>query len=252
MRADQVRMHPVAQRAFNQHRVDDLKKKFDHNALGVLGGVEYPIPGEPPGPLCVDGHNRVELLKQTGRGHWMIEMVVYLDIKDEAGACNLFLWLNYRLLVATYESFRIALKAGWPAPVGVAKILEAYGMHVSPTGHRGGLCCVSELQRLWNKDDGDTLELTIHVCTKAWGHKVSLEGKLIEGIGNVIHRHGDKMTLPVLIKKLGKFPGGPAGLLGASKGLHAMKRKSVGRCVQEVVAGTYNVGRSEETSIPID
>ena len=53
----------------------------------------------------------------------------------------------------------------------------------------------------------------------------------------------DAVGKAALTKKLAKFPGGPHGIQAHAKALKDITGRSLGRCMSEVVIGTYNKGR---------
>ena len=136
------------------------------------------------------------------------------------------------------------VKAEVPAAVGVVQLLRAHRLTASHTAGDGHVLCVTALMKVYNFDGGQALALTLQTVCSAWGRTESaLEGKIIEGVGLVHRTYNGSIDLAALSKKLAKYPGGAAGLLGDAKGLRQFRQASLPRCVAETVIATYNVGR---------
>lgn len=243
VRADSLAIHPYAQRAIIPATLKKRLAELDLDAIGVLHAVKYPINGEEK-LWIIDGQHRVRALIDHGFGDWLVEVKVHDDIKDDAGACAMFLKLNNRATVAPFDTYENELKAGDSSAVGVKKICGRYGIEVSRGAGDARATCVSALKKLYKMDGGKTLDISLGTIVTAWGTKASaLEGKLIEGMGLVFGRYNGTIDQAVLTKKLAKYAGGASGLVGDARGLMDFRRATLARCIAERVIETYNVGR---------
>jgi hypothetical protein len=242
--AQQLRIHPLAQRQLVPARLRALTADMDLDAVGVFHAVEYAIDGE-HGIWIIDGQHRLRALLELGLGEWVVEVKIHTDVKDNATASSLFLKLNDRSPVSPVDKFENEVRAGFGPAVAIVELLRARRLKIGRAIGDGLVCCVTALKNLYAADGGKSLGLTLDMALGSWGHKAeAVEGKLLEGLGLLLKMHGENIDLAALAKKLAKYPGGPSGLLGNAKGLRLIRRAPLARCVAEVVAETYNANRT--------
>lgn len=242
VRADSLAIHPTAQRELVPSKLRKLMSDLDLDAIGVLHAVEYPINRETK-LWVIDGQHRLRALLDHGLGEWTVEVKVHLDADNDARASALFLKLNDRSPVSPYDKWMNELKAKSEAAINANGIAAKHGLSVSRQAGDGKLACVSTLKKLYTVDGGDTLDKTLDIVCAAWGTKASaMEGKLIDGLGQVFARYNG-IDQPAMVKKLSKYSGGASGLLGDARGLMEYRRATLSRCIAERVVETYNLGR---------
>lgn len=240
VRADELRIHPIAQREIVPANLKKIVSGFDFDAIGVLQAVEY----DDRGLLVIDGQHRLRAILEHGFGEWIVDVQVHLYIRDDAAACDLFLKLNSRAAVSPFEKFMKEFHAGHPDAIGAHAIAKRHGLKVGKSAADGVILCVTTLKRLYKIDQGKTLDATLGTLLAAWGSKTAgLEGRLVEGLGLVFTRYLDAIDRPVMVKKLAKFPGGPSGLIGSGRGLTQHQKTTLSRCVADLVIKTYNNGK---------
>ena len=242
--AQTLRVHPFAQRDVVPSKLKKLMVELDLDAIGVLHAVEYAINGQ-SAKWIIDGQHRWRALIDHGLGEWHVEVKIHLDVTDDARASALFLKLNDRAIVSPFGKFANEVKAGVPAAVGVVQIVHARNLRAAACPGDGNVRCVTALKKVYDFDGGKALALTLETVVAAWGRtEAAVDGKIIEGVGLVhcTYTNGS-IDLAVLAKKLAKYPGGAAGLLGDAKGLRQFRTASMPRCVAEKVIEAYNVGR---------
>lgn len=243
LEAQTLRIHPHAQRDMRPARLKYLTTEMDLDAIGVLHGVEYPINGL-EGIYIVDGQHRWRALMDLGLGEWVVEVKIHLDVKDDARASDLFLKLNNRLPVHPFDKFNNAVKAGHEDAVAITRIAHKHQLKIGRQCSNSCMTCVTALGTVYHYDGGDTLARTIDTVIAAWGHIAgAFEGKLIEGLGLVYKTFNGSIEPDVLVKKLAKYPGGPSGLIGDSRGIRQYRKVSVSRCIAERIVEVYNQGR---------
>lgn len=249
--AQDLRVHPHAQRDLVQSKVKQLAAELDLDAIGVLHGVQYEIDGV-TAVWIIDGQTRLSALLQHGLGEWEVDVKIHLDVKDDARAADLFLKLNYRSVVRPYDKFKNALTARRSGAVGIAKLAEERNLKVTHAGGDGSMHCISALTSLYNRDNGVALAATLDTLIQSWGRiAAALEGKLIEGLGLVYATYNGTVDRPVLAKKLSKYPGGPSALLGDAKGIRQYRHVSLSRCVAERIIEVYNSGKISNKLDPL-
>jgi hypothetical protein len=242
--AQTLRVHPFAQRDLVPSKLKKLMAELDLDAIGVLHAVEYEIKGQ-TAIWIIDGQHRWRALIDHGLGEWLVEVKIHLDATDDARASALFLKLNDRAIVSPFDKFANEVKAGVPAAVGVLKLVNARNLKATNSPGDGQVRCVTAMRKVYDLDGGKALALTLETVITAWGRtEAAVDGKIIEGVGLVhcTYTNGS-IDLAALSKKLAKYPGGAAGLLGDAKGLRQFRQASLPRCVAETVIATYNVGR---------
>lgn len=243
VRADELAVHPTAQRAIIKAHLKYLTEKLDFDALGTVHVVKYAIRGKTK-MWIVDGQHRHQALIANGVGEWIVDVMLHEDITDDAGANKLFLKLNTRKGQTALERFRAAVRAGYPEETQIAKIVKRHELAIKPGTADRCIACVGTLVEIYGHDQGQTLDLTLCILRDAWGFiSASLEGVIVNGLARVLIEHARKIDMPVLVQKLAKYPGGAAGLHGAAKGRLHYRRTSVSRCVIEIIIETYNSGR---------
>ena len=243
MRADELAIHPKAQRAIVKSHLKYLTEKLDLDAIGTLHAVKYLIRGVEK-LWIVDGQHRLRALLDNGFGEWMVDVMLHTDVRDDVGANRLFLHLNTKKTPTSFEKFTAGERAKEEDAVGVTKSCAAHGLKIKPGTADGCVACVDKLRKIWRHDSGRMLSLTLDVLRDAWGYvSASVEGVIIEGLARVLMQHTGKLDIAVLVQKLAKYPGGAGALHGDAKGRLTYRRSSVSRCVSEIIVETYNSGR---------
>lgn len=242
--ARSLRAHPTAQRALLPAKLKQLMANLDLDAIGVLHAVEYEINGE-MAIWLIDGQHRWRALMDHGLGEWMVEVKVHVEVKDDARASELFLRLNHRAPVKPYDKFMNARNAGYVDAVGVSRIIQEHGLTINSSGHADRqVRCVGALVSIFNYDGGVTLQATLDTLIAAWGTvEAAMEGKLVEGLALVYKTYNGTVDRPAIVRKLSKYPGGPAGLMGDARGLRQYRHITVARCVAERMIDLYNTSR---------
>lgn len=239
-----LRIHPIAQRRVVQANLKRIIAGLDLDAIGVIHVVEYEINGV-KALWVVDGQHRIMALLHHGLGDWTVDVMVHLDVTTDKDASDLMLKFKDRASLNPFDKYVNELEAEKPVAVGTEAIVKRNGLSVNRGTGDGYVTCVSTLKKLYEKDDGRALDLTLSTVTSAWGHTASaVEGKLLEGLGNVFATYNGKVDRPAMVKKLGKHPGGAPAIVGSARALKDIKKVSVSKCVSEVVIDLYNKGRS--------
>lgn len=143
-----------------------------------------------------------------------------------------------------YDLFINEVNARDKVACGVTAVVESLGLAISRTGSDGHVACVNTLCSVWEIDKGETLRETLRLLIAAAGHDHdALDGKLIAGLSRFLTVFNGEVDRDVLVRKLAKYPAGPAGVLGNAKGLHRVKKKSLPSCIMETLVDAYNQGR---------
>ena len=244
MEAQALRIHPNAQRDLVPSRVKKLMDTLDLDAVGVFHAVQYEISGGGLGPWVVDGQHRLAALMRHGFGEWVVDVKLHLDVTNDAEAAALFLKLNDRSPVSSFDKFNNEVTACNETACGVLKQVTARGIKIAREPGDGKVRCVTAMQRVYGFDGGFALARTLDTILGAWGRtEAALDGKIVEGLGIVFNTYGDAVDHAALVKKLAKHAGGASGVLGDARAMRSHRNAPVPRCVAEVVVDLYNVGR---------
>lgn len=243
VQAGKLRIHPSAQRVLNPTRLASIQERTNLDAIGVLHAVEYTIKGV-FAMWIVDGQHRWTALMYHGLGEWEVEVMVHLDIKDDAAAHQLFLDLNNRASVGPFDKFKNELGAGQDVAVGVDRVVRRHGFKVDRWSADGTIVCIEALKAIYQKDEGHALSKAIETAREAWGRTTgAVEAQILKGLGNIFATYNGGVDQVALVKKLAKFPGGPSGIISSARAIKSLRAASVAKCVEEVMVDEYNKGR---------
>jgi len=234
---------PEVQRSLNKHRVQTLIPVFDPAAIGVLT-TSYRSAKR---IHTVDGQHRYRLMEAVKYGGTFMTMEYHdLTLLEEAA---LFRKLNTAQKPSRVDHFLVACIEEDPAVLHMRDILAGNGWQISPYTGEGRLTAVAALERVYGFGP-DALKRTIHVITHAWGHQGDgVQASILLGVGRIMARYGAEMDLDDLVVRLGKFPGGPNGLIGNARGQKATSTGDLSTQVARIVVALYNQ-RRRSTQVP--
>lgn len=243
--AQELKIHPKAQRLLNPTKLRGIVASCDLDAIGTVHVVE-----KDDELYVIDGQHRVTALIRLGLGEWPVRCEIH-DVAGDAEASALFLKLNTRAVVNPYDHFRNEVYAGDPVAAGAEEIVTKLGLRVSRQSGDGNVAAVASIKRVYAIDDGKTLSDVLESLTTSYGQTAdAVEGKLIDGLATVYSRLNGEIDRDVLKKKLAKYPGGAPAIIGDARGLSRIRNQSVARSVAEVVVETYNRGRRTKVELP--
>lgn len=226
---------PAIQRPLDKRRVGKIAAELNLDALGVLT-VSQRGNGD---HILIDGQHRAEALKEAGQSTHKAVCRIFagLSLAEEA---EMFRLLNNTAKPLYVDVFRVRVIEGDPNAVDIARTLKRSGWKISSSTGTAAFAAIAAFERIYNMDPV-AAERTIAVITRAWGHDpIGADGRIVEGIGLVLARHGDAVATDDLIERLSKFPAGPGALLGKARGLKELIGSTVPRAVAEVVVEEYN------------
>jgi hypothetical protein len=259
VRADVLKVHPEAQRQLSPLQIKKRMLDFDLDSIGTIHVVEMiatdlrvlaiDVPADQL--WIIDGQHRWTALMQHGMGEWKVSCHHH-GVVSNARACDLFLKLNDRAVVSAYDKFLNEVQSGNQVAIGAKRAAEELGLRVARQTGVGHIVCVTAMKGVYAADDGRTLEATLETVLAAWGKtEDAVNGKLIEGLAILLGAQNGAIDRAALAKKLAKYPGGPAGVIGDAKGLLRIRHTSVPRCVAETIMEAYNSGRRAENKVTL-
>jgi hypothetical protein len=195
--------------------------------------------------VCLDGQNRVALLRAVGWGDQCIQCQVMtgLTVPQEA---DLFLGHNDRRDVKKVYKFLAEVTAQKDDSVEMNRIVRGAGWRVGQIASGTTISAVAALERIYQADLREkyaTLARTLYVVTEAWGRRPeAVRGQVLLGIAGVLRRYRDQIDVALLVKKLSTSPG-PDSVYGMGRNVKDMRGGTVASGVSEVVVSLYNKGR---------
>jgi hypothetical protein len=258
LRPVDARVDAEVQRRFDQTHANRIAKSYDPALFG-LGHVSLRADGT---YVVLDGQHRVSAAKSSGHGEVKVLFRVYRGL-SAATEADKFLELNAnKKSVNALDGFNLALKAGHPVNVEIARILKSFGLRVAGYRTDGGVSAVVALIHIYNgrvnvkpSSDSSTLDAaglpeaqllsrTLSVLVKAYGtDRDAFDGILLKGIAGLLVKHGAKVDSSVLSKALKKSP--PVVALSNIRGFASTGRMSITVAAVTYLENVYNYGRSD-------
>lgn len=247
--ASSLYMDERVQRAIRPQHLKSITSKLDLDAVGVII-----VSRRPDGKLAVlDGQHRIRALVDAGMGEWPVACKVFdgLTIPEEAG---LFRRYNTTSKTSAIEDLQMAIKEGDAEAVAIDKIAQRNGLRIAYQTGAGVIPCASALRKVF-RSGGEmgpaALGFALHVGVTAWGaHSDSVDGHIVQGLGDLYVRYGEDIDRAALIRKLAKHQGGARGLIGQARTLAGLMHVSTHRAVAQATLNLYNRGRRENGQLP--
>lgn len=242
--AKDLKFDEAVQREVMPHYVNKLAAVLNLDSVGVITVSRRKRRGGKADLYVLDGQHRILALLHHDLGDWPVNCHVYdnLSLAEEAA---LFRSLNASRKITAFDSFRTGVTAKDSECLAIKGILEARGLTVTRQATDGGIRAVAALQASYRRQGADALADALDIIVDAWGAKSeSLDGNIIAGVSQLTGRYNGDLDHAALSRKLAKFPGGPASLIGHAKGLRELRTGiSVPRALAEIVHSAYNKGR---------
>lgn len=234
-----MRVNPVAQREFNQSWAESIFSEFSLDKMQTphvcRRGAEFDI---------IDGQHTIWALKKF-LGKWedqRVECRVYDGLTDEDEA-DMFLALNNRKSVGTYQRFLAEITAGKPAATEIVGILNSVGCVLSTNKVPGAIRAVGSLKNVLARDGADALRNALFIAKESWGD-YGLEAYVIRGFGSLCHRYNGTLDAPRAIESLRKISGGVKGLMQAAEQLRIKTGNQKADCIAAAAVTVINRDRS--------
>jgi hypothetical protein len=243
IKVNELHVDPDAQRSLRPSWRDYLAANYDETKLGI-----FHVSPNGNGYRIIDGQHRTEMLRKLGLGEKKVRCLVYtgLSQQDEAG---MFLGLNNNLKVRAYDKFRVRVTEGEPVATAIMEIIGEVGLTLADQKTDGAVRAVNQLEavytgrslRLKEGPYPDHLRWTLSILKDAWGYNANaFDGVVIEGLGAVILRFGDRIDRDRFGKKIAGFPGGPVGLQAKAKAWKDLKETTLKNAMAEILVEVYN------------
>lgn len=228
-----------AQREATVSAVRDLANKFDPNLMGTI------VVSHRDGKYWVlDGQHRCLALKMVlgdDADDWEIEADVYEGL-TEAEEAEMFLSLNDRKVVSSFDKFKVSVTAGRADEADVDRIVRAHGLRISQNGKQGSIGAVSALMFVYGLGGPRLLSSTLSVMSSAWESTV-WDSFIIRGMALFLNRYGDRVDRPELIRKMAALPMANKSLKLATEKIRSSSGETKGKACAAAITDEYNRGR---------
>lgn len=239
--AASLKIDPRVQGQLRGTRVKEiLKRGLDLDELGT-----FLVSRRSNGDLVnLDGQHRRAALIEEDMGEWEVDCKVFegLSLAEEAKKYRV---VNMHRTPSAIDDFLAAITQGDPDSVGISAVVHHAGFEVGYNVSATTIRCVKALRVVWKMRDGEeAMRRALSTIVAAWGHAPSaVEGHVVEGLGLVFSIYGPQVDQAVLVAKLAKFNGGPAGLLGRARTIREIHKVTIAQGVMQCIVSAYNSGR---------
>lgn len=226
------------QRSFIPAKVKKLAATWRDDLVGVIT-VSIRADGK---AYVIDGQHRTRAAMERGFRDTKAFCRVWRGLSLEEEAYR-FLGLNDANKITATDRYKAGLVARDATCLGVQATLAKHNLAISDAKTDGYIRCVTEVFKIYERAP-DLLDEVLSVLTEAWGTRLAaLERIPVASMGTLLGRYNGEVDRPALVKKLSKYRGGPAALVGDARGLADYKPISITRAAAEIMRDTYNRGR---------
>lgn len=230
-----------AQRELRPHRVDELLSKFDIDLLG------YPVVSFRDGSFwIIDGQHRIEALKAWLGDDWE-KQALTCEIRSgltEQQEAKLFLELNNKLTVNTFQKFKVAVTAKELEPTVVKRVVESVGLRIS-LDKENSVRAVSTLLQILKRSDVNNLRRTLTIVHESFGDP-GLSASVINGVSKVCERYNTALNDKEAIARLSSVRGGVGSIVARANILRKQTGLSPADCIAAAMVDTLNAGKGSK------
>lgn len=234
VKISEMRVHDTCQRKERPGWVRYLLEKWDFNEFG------YPVVNWRGGNyFIIDGQHRVAALRTAGFNDESVDCVVYENLTDEQMA-EMFLRLNDRKSVATFDKFMVGVEANRPEESAVMRMVLANKLKVGRSATRGTIAAVHSLMKAHKYGDV-VLAQTLRTLRDAYDSAPEgFDGIIIEGLAMVYNRFNGRTDEAAMVEALGGIKSGPVGLRRRAELIREKLDADLRHCISSAVVETYN------------
>lgn len=235
--------HRVQREQLKLKRIEDMKKNFNLNALGVITVSRR----ADRGLYIIDGWHRTETVRQLTDNVGTVTCHVFegLTVVEEA---LMFLDLNFAEKPNVMDKFRVRLEAGDETAVLIDNMVRAFDWRIKSAPSDGNVQAIQTLERLNQlslkiEAEPNLVHVVLMVITRAWGHdRFGAQAVVMEGIGRLFAEHSSRIDVARLIEKLKSFKGGPRSLHTSATESARLRGLRVPMAVADIITEAYNKG----------
>lgn len=153
-----------------------------------------------------NGQHTIEIVALvSGSRETPVWCMVYDDLVYEHEA-NIFAnQMKYVKSLTPYEIFSANIEAGNDKQLTIRDLVESCRLIISPQSVPGGICAVSTLESIYDKQGIDMLSHVLSLLAATWeGTSESFSSSMLNGVAKVLAAYGDDIKDDVFIEKLSR------------------------------------------------
>lgn len=149
----------------------------------------------------IDGQHRTAAAKTAGETHMLAVVFEGLTKAQEAA---MRVNGNVRQAEHPSERWRAKLAAGDPESNAIQALCGQYGTKINTTPTDSGINCVSTIEELYRRDNGELLGQVFDIITRAWGSPSGAFARadVIKAIAHMLIVNGDEIDRARLVDVL--------------------------------------------------
>lgn len=237
VKADELRVNPVAQREFRPAWANHLLQNFDLDKLQVPH-----VNKRPDGSLYImEGQHSTWAYRQwLGEGQ-LIQVWLYNGLSEPEEA-EFFLSLNDRKSIDLMSRFRSGVTAARPVDCDIDRIVRSNGCTVSHNKTDNAIPAIGTLRTIYTRHGGHVLGQTIRIVRDAFGAG-GYERPILLGVAGVLARYSEQVDEQRLVEKLSAVRLGWKGVMHQARQLMDSHGSTLGEAAGAAVVEIYNRGR---------
>ena len=190
------------QRKLSQRHIDRTVANFDLRQINPVkvsrrGGSNY----------VINGQHTVEIIAAaSGSRDTPVWCMVYDDMEYLEEADVFAQQQKYTKLLSAYEIFMANVEADSDSHIVIKSIVEQCGLRLSTSKSSGGICAVSALREIFERDGYEGLDRTIKLIVKTWeGEANSLTANMLRGVSLIVATFGDSLRDDLFAERIGSI-----------------------------------------------
>lgn len=237
VKADDIKVNPVAQREFREQWARHILDNFDLDKFQVphvnrrADGALYIMEGQ---------HSTWAYRQWVGEGQ-QVQVWLYDGLTEQEEA-EFFLSLNNKKAVDATAKFKAAVTAGRTTESDIDRIIRANGCSVSNAKGEDSISAVTTLITVYERYGAEVLGRTIRVIRDSFVDG-GFERPVLFGVAQVLARYSGDLDEARLIERLAKIRNGWKGLVQRTANLKATHGVTQADAAAGAVVEFYNAGR---------
>lgn len=237
VKADDLKVNPVAQREFRLAWANRILQDFDLDKYQVphvnrrKDGSLYIMEGQ---------HSTWAYRQWVGEGQ-QVQVWLYDGLSEQEEA-EFFLSLNNKRAVDSMAKFKAGVTAGRVTECDIDRIVRANGCSVSSSRSDNSISAVGSLVTIYERYGAAVLGRTLRTIKASFGEG-GYERPVLLGISAVLARYSTDLEEERLIQKLGAIRNGWKGLVQRAASIKDQHGVTQAEAASAAVVEIYNAGR---------
>ena len=190
------------QRKLSQRHIDRTVANFD---LYQINSVK--VSRRDGKNYVINGQHTIEIIAAaSGSRETPVWCMVYDELEYLHEADIFAQQQKYTKLLSSYEIFMANVEADIDSHIVIKNIVEQCGLRLSTTKRGGGICAVSALREIFDKNGYEGLDRTIKLVVKTWeGEANSLTANMLRGVSLIVATFGDSLRDDLFAERIGSI-----------------------------------------------